>query len=135
MCKLEKPLDAFSLKSGKPQWQCKECHSQYRREHYNKNKQKYIDKAIRVRNQYRDDYYEWLSTQACADCGINDIRVLEADHLYDKSFNISKKVGMVTLETLMVELVKCDIVCANCHRIRTCERAGWARANKYAGMV
>lgn len=26
---------------------------------------------------------------------------------------------------LMAEIAKCDIICSNCHRIRTAERGGW----------
>jgi hypothetical protein len=27
---------------------------------------------------------------------------------------------------LQAEIDKCDLICANCHRIRTARRAGWA---------
>jgi hypothetical protein len=29
-------------------------------------------------------------------------------------------------EEILTEIAKCDLVCANCHTIRTFERAGWA---------
>src|SRR5437879_13897911 len=35
-----------------------------------------------------------------------------------KSFNISARYGY-TLDELKIEADKCDLVCANCHRIRT----------------
>ena len=31
-----------------------------------------------------------------------------------------------SIEVLLAEVAKCDIVCANCHRIRTFERRGRA---------
>lgn len=29
------------------------------------------------------------------------------------------------LENLMAEIEKCDILCANCHRIKTAKQLGW----------
>jgi predicted HNH restriction endonuclease len=39
-----------------------------------------------------------------------------------KAFEISQMLGKVSMETLEAEIAKCDIVCANCHRIRTHRR-------------
>lgn len=128
-CDIEKDIAMFNKKYGKPQAVCKTCHSIYRKQHYQDNKQKYIDKAAKNKSTYREDYYNWLSTKSCVDCGNSDTRVLEQDHLRDKSFNISRMVGVVTLETLMSELDKCETVCANCHRIRTITRGGWSKSN------
>lgn len=127
-CKEEKALSEFALKRGKPQWQCRVCQAAYRKSHYQANRQKYIDKASKNKKKYREDYIEWLRTQSCADCGITDIRVFEFDHLFDKKFNIADKVGYVTLDTLLTELAKGEIVCANCHRIRTSKRGNWSKA-------
>lgn len=48
---------------------------------------------------------------------------MEFDHLGDKKFNVSnfKKVTSSIIE-VMKEMDKCDLVCANCHRIRTYKR-------------
>jgi hypothetical protein len=134
-CKNTKDEKDFSLKNGNPQYNCKVCHSEYRKNHYEKNKQKYVDKAAKNKVKYRQDYYDWLSTQSCYDCGISDIRVLEQDHLNDKEFNVSSKVGMLSLSSMMNELNKCQVVCANCHRIRTSTRGNWTRSKMYANIV
>jgi hypothetical protein len=57
----------------------------------------------------------------CLDCGTTDTRVLEFDHVRgEKLFNIGGiRKGMKALEE---EIAKCDVVCANCHRIRTYDR-------------
>jgi hypothetical protein len=46
----------------------------------------------------------------------------------------SQKVGDISVafwgrsrQEVIAEIAKCDLVCANCHAIRTFERAGWAR--------
>ena len=59
----------------------------------------------------------------CVDCGNPDDRVLDFDHVPERG----KKLRNVTNASLGVikreeELKKCDIVCANCHRIREYER-------------
>ena len=59
-------------------------------------------------------------SRPCADCGIQyPSYVMEFDHARGtKSFNIGsgryKSTG-----ALLAELSKCDVVCANCHTIRT----------------
>lgn len=60
--------------------------------------------------------------EGCFDCRNDDIRVLEFDHRPNeiKLFNIAG--NRCGLEKLTKELNKCDVVCANCHRIRTYER-------------
>ena len=58
------------------------------------------------------------------DCGCADIRVLEFDHIdpSKKKFTISRKISDgVALATLQKEVLKCEVRCANCHRIRTKE--------------
>jgi len=127
-CLKNKDESMFNKKHGKPQAVCKECHSIYRKEHYKNNKEKYIKKASVNKEKYRQEYYDWLSEKSCMDCGNSDIRVLEQDHMRDKKFNIAKMVGVVSLKTLMNELDKCEVVCANCHRIRTVTRGGWSKS-------
>jgi hypothetical protein len=36
-----------------------------------------------------------------------------------KLFNVGNKLTSVSLRRLRAEIAKCDIVCANCHRLRT----------------
>jgi hypothetical protein len=60
----------------------------------------------------------------CADCGYNEHAcALDFDHLpeHEKLFNIgcTKDKG---LDTVLAEIAKCEVVCANCHRVRTQER-------------
>lgn len=66
---------------------------------------------------------DWLEnykkTLACERCGENDHRCLEFHHRNpdDKLFEVSSKAGKgYGVETILKEIAKCDVVCANCHR-------------------
>jgi hypothetical protein len=128
-CDVLKPIEEFSRKGGKHQSYCKKCHNEYARQHYAKNPQPYKDRSQATKNLYKDEFYGWMKDKKCLDCGNSDLRVLEFDHvLGDKKFNIGEKVGYLPLNSLMSEIKKCEIVCANCHRIRTVERGGWFKS-------
>ena len=127
-CGEVKAKSLFNKNSAKPDGlsaKCKDCNKSYLRDHYQKNKKYYSDKRIRTKNRYREDFYDYLLGKSCLDCGNSDIRVLEFDHREDKLFNISQKKSIMPIENLMNEINKCDILCANCHRIRTSKQLGW----------
>lgn len=69
----------------------------------------------------------------CCDCGHRFPRyVMDLDHVRGvKKFNISCVSSMCLrkgiVEMLKKEIAKCDVVCANCHRVRTHE------SNRYVG--
>lgn len=58
----------------------------------------------------------------CTDCGRRyPAHVLDFDHVRgEKLGDVSHLAGAgVTVEALLEEIAKCDVVCANCHRRRT----------------
>ncbi len=113
---------------------CKFCQSQVSKRHYQNNKQSYM-KRIRTRdtlivedNQKR--LADYLACHPCVDCGQTDIRLLEFDHVQGKkSDNISRMIGIgYSWPTIEAEIAKCEVRCANCHRIKESERSGsWRR--------
>jgi hypothetical protein len=127
-CNTEKDESQFTVKNkatGLLQSICKPCKKEYNTLHYADNKAKRILQKGEKRDEYRREFYSYLMTLSCVDCGNSDFRVIEFDHLRDKSFNIADKVGDMPLKTLMKEIEKCEPVCANCHKIRTSERGGF----------
>lgn len=70
---------------------------------------------------------EYLDGRGCVECGENDLRVLDFDHVRGKKEgNISVMVGYgVSWERIGAELAKCEIRCANCHRKSTAAQFGW----------
>jgi hypothetical protein len=66
----------------------------------------------------------------CQDCGISDPRVLDLHHRPDE-----EKIAHVNVlrtragwGTVRAEMEKCDVLCANCHRIRHAEELGYSAA-------
>lgn len=53
----------------------------------------------------------------CNKCGYNkNYSALHFHHLHDKSFPLdSRNIGNRSLESLLLELDKCILLCANCH--------------------
>lgn len=68
---------------------------------------------------------EYLRTHPCADCGEDDWIVLEFDHVRGtKTYCVAAMVGKGSaMSSLIEEVAKCDVVCANCHRRRTYARS------------
>ena len=141
ICQTRKSLTEFykrDTKTNRYHAQCKACYSLKRRasyaQHYQKYGQAYRERARERKRQYkaklRKKLFDYLSDKYCASCGESDIRTLEFDHLVpiEKSFSISK--GLTygkRWEVLEKEIAKCQILCANCHKIRTAEQFGWYR--------
>lgn len=96
--------------------------------HYERNRQQYIDAAADRKSRNRDYVRQIKMNAQCADCGLADWRVLDFDHLPGtvKERGIAKVLGGWSIARIEREIAKCEIVCANCHRIRTLERAGIA---------
>lgn len=73
-------------------------------------------------------------SRPCHDCGvIYPYYVMDFDHISDKRFVISAAVNKSTA-VLEQEMSKCEVVCANCHRIRTyMRRMAYAGCSKVVG--
>lgn len=106
----------------------KEWNKQYREAHPEQiqrtNKQWWSrNRANKYRKRLanRRHAIEYLGGQ-CIDCGIDDERVLQFDHVYGgKHYAVATRMGC-DWKILCVEVDKCELVCANCHVIRTRER-------------
>lgn len=89
------------------------------KKHYELNKQKYIDDAAARKKRNLKFLEEYRKTQKCKDCGNDDHRVLDFDHLKDKVAAVPNLArNGASINTLKNEIAKCEIRCANCHRIR-----------------
>jgi hypothetical protein len=69
----------------------------------------------------------YLETHPCEDCGEPDPVVLEFDHVRgDKVAAVAEMIrDAVALPRLVVEVEKCAVRCANCHRRKTARDRGY----------
>jgi hypothetical protein len=100
----------------------------YEHKWYLENKKRVIAGAMdrhKVIIRRNKDYANKIKLErGCADCGYNtDSDALDFDHLRDKVERISRMLQTSrSIASLDAEIAKCDVVCANCHRIRTKRR-------------
>ncbi len=112
---------------------CKLCLAEANKTHYQNNKQVYLERALtrnaRVNAENKRRLYTYLSSHPCVDCGQTDVRVLEFDHVRgNKSASITRMLASSDWSTIETEIAKCEVRCANCHRIKTLERGKWWRS-------
>lgn len=128
-CNQEKPLEEFAVNRTKKdgrQGQCKACKKLYYDNYYRtspKEKARLLanNKALRQSNV---QFINELKSKPCTDCGESyPPYVMDFDHL-DESLK-TRNVSTMTIwsrAAIEKEISKCELVCSNCHRIRTHER-------------
>jgi L-lysine 2,3-aminomutase len=75
------------------------------------------------KQEYKRKLAELKEKAGCKDCGVKNHIVLDFDHLKDKKYNISRMIhDGFSWKAILKEIEKCEVVCSNCHRIRTHNR-------------
>lgn len=140
-CHSGKPIEAFPIKNkarGTRRSYCLPCCREYGREHYQRNRAAYLDKARSrnaiIRPGHRAFVREYLGTHPCVDCGMDDLVVLEFDHRdpRTKSADVGHLIQSGTHADLTAEIAKCDVRCGNCHRRKTLRQFGSYRVSMEA---
>jgi hypothetical protein len=107
---------------------CGQRVSSEQRKVYYKERLKKNGYADNLRQQGRERYYtvqnflrSYKTEKGCADCGYNSHHAaLEFDHvLSGKELNVCTA---KSIEQAKKEIEKCEVVCSNCHKIRTYNR-------------
>ena len=105
-----------------------------RRERYVSDPEKEIAKARKYREAHpervkasrdkaRQEKRDWITNykveQGCMNCGIKDPRVLDLHHKNGvlKEMAVARAVSRFGWTALRAEVKKCEVLCANCHRI------------------
>lgn len=119
--------------SGK-YWKCKTCNKEHQRKWFEKNKEVQAERVRNNNHKYIERnaryVFNYLLNHPCIDCGETDPIVLQFDHLdpTTKTTTISICVRRAnSLQTLIEEMAKCEVVCANCHMQRTAKQFGWRK--------
>jgi hypothetical protein len=101
---------------------CCNCHR--RRTYVRRGTTRTPESAERIKDWRVRRNLEWLynvlARSRCVDCSVQDPLVLEFDHI------AMKRKAVMTMawegygqDTIQIEMNKCDIRCANCHRCKT----------------
>lgn len=132
MCGLWKaPSEFHNSRTGQFSY-CRECRRAYDRRYYEER-----GKAARLarRRVHLMKARAWMAELKegvpCADCGeVFPVWVMHWDHLpgSTKVGNVSEMVGSRSRRITTAELEKCELVCANCHVMRTISRSGCSSA-------
>jgi len=84
------------------------------------------DEVIQRKQERREEKKKWFRSykkeKNCVECGEDDWRCLVFDHKNpeEKKKSVSKMVNSgYAKETILEEITKCQVLCANCHRKRT----------------
>lgn len=137
-CGRLQPLTEFNRRAQAPdgrQARCRSCARQWYRDNTEARKKNTRRRRIEYAIEVRREMMAFFQEHACVDCGEDDIRCLDFDHRGDllKSANVGYLLSQGhAWARIQVEMAKCEVRCANCHRKITSERAGdWrARAQK-----
>jgi hypothetical protein len=86
-------------------------------------------RAKEVRDQQRIKRRELIAAikkeAGCARCGIDDPRVLDFHHRNadEKTLAVSQLISKTSWQAILDEVARCDVLCANCHRIAHAEES------------
>lgn len=129
-CREDRPEQDFPLrrKDGtRRHGHCRDCKAAYQRQWYERNRSRHISNVNEIRRRLRNEHRRIVrkaKSQPCADCGVRyPPYVMDFDHVRgQKRWDIGSSKGAVTTAALLAEILKCDVVCSNCHRMRTHRR-------------
>ena len=113
-CRRHRPLESFTIVrnkvGGKDEFRhrrCNQCRAKRQKESPHQLEKKRV--------------WEAAKSRPCADCGRSFAsECMDFDHVRGtKCYTISSAYRWASMENLVEEIAKCDVVCANCHRART----------------
>ena len=129
-CRRVLPLREFPLrrKDGTKRYgHCRACKAAYQRQWYERNRARHVANVAALRRARREANKRVVAAAKsvpCADCGRRyPPYVMDFDHVRGvKIGNVGSLKMMASMDALLAEIAKCDVVCSNCHRIRTHRR-------------
>lgn len=127
-CTRRKQRSLFYTRSnGRPSAYCKRCSNAFSASYHLKHGPRLIKERTKRVTLTRHAMRIWidsLKNKPCVDCKFPyPPYVMHFDHLYGKSYNISEMHNRgFSKKRILEEIAKCELVCANCHAIRTHDR-------------
>ncbi len=129
-CKEVKDLTEFNRKREGYQPNCRVCSKIKSKEFYRKNRKANIQKAAKHKKKIMAEnavkIIEVLSESACVDCGYRGHpAAMDFDHVRGKKSRSVSAMLAHSWANIEEEIAKCEIRCANCHRIKTASQLNW----------
>ena len=127
-CKQERESSDFHKKKGSLAPRCRSCTTAYRARLYRAQPQEKRDalvaKAAATKKILIERLQRYKESYPCADCGGNfHFAAMDFDHVSnDKLDSVSRMTSRGSWIKVLAEIEKCDLVCSNCHRVRTYNR-------------
>lgn len=113
-------------RNEQPQTMCVDCKSKYNQQYYIKTKERHNPSRAERRNKevaQNREYVNELKSIPCTDCGVSyPSYVMQFDHVRGEKKRDVARAVLFSRKSLLEEIEKCEVVCANCHAIRTHER-------------
>jgi hypothetical protein len=129
-CDLSKPVEEFhrwGQRDGR-QVYCKACRRAYDADYHRRTWGERRRGQKRARQRELAAWYRGLKAgRPCADCGsVFPAEAMHWDHLPGvvKHGNLSDLLRGGNRERIAAEIAKCELVCSNCHAVRTVRRLG-----------
>jgi hypothetical protein len=134
ICQLPKDIKEFNKNKSRKDGLntvCRKCSQARSKQYYKENKDKH-KKVVRGwnkdhRRELQNYLLEYLKIHSCVDCKESNPVVLEFDHVRGKKIrgicDMVRRGNSLTM--IKAELEKCEVRCANCHKIRTAKVQGW----------
>ena len=118
-CEQEKDESCFAKNKAKKdglQAYCRSCKKEMDSKYYSSNKDLQLR---RVNEKYHADK-TWVDSikekSGCVVCGEKDAACLDFHHCAGKDYAISSMLRSYSRESILLEIAKCVVICANCHR-------------------
>src|SRR5690242_5861550 len=126
-CGIDQSVENFQWKNrarGLRRAWCRSCQRIYSHQHYLANadayKKRRRERGDNGRARVRAHVTEYLLQHPCVDCGETSRGVLEFDHRdpAQKRLAVSRLAESGGWRSVLLEIEKCEVRCANCHRKR-----------------
>lgn len=140
-CKKELPIEEFGNNRTKfdgKQPYCKGCSKVKDKKCYDGSptrKIKVVDRRKKIRLDHQQFILDYLRNHPCVDCGEDRIPCLDFDHVRGTKIQDVPKLIGGSLNRLISEIKKCEVRCANCHRIRTFNKIGTYKSQDFCGKI
>jgi hypothetical protein len=124
-CGVTRPLAEFHRRGRGYQTWCKDCRRAYDALYHQRSRPRRLAQKRRKHDELVAWYRALKSSKPCADCGgIFHPAAMTFDHRpgVDKVDDVSSMVQRHNRALILAEIEKCELVCANCHAVRSFER-------------